>query len=317
MSSQSKEPKVAIITGASTGLGKATALLFAEKGIHIAICSKGKDAEADKAEKEALDAVIASIKKYNVDGYAMICDVSDPAAVESFINNTVNKFGRLDYGVNNAAVTGPQRPVNEYTPEEWDLVQNVNLKGVWLCMKYQINQMLKNNTAEHEGSRLIKDGDLVETINGQQIITEDGLIDRDVIIANNKPVKARGVIVNISSTSGLVGLDYGFASYSASKHGVIGLTKSAALEYAKKGIRINAVAPGPMLTEMYVNNYMNGAKKKGKEPKEVLKEHLLKNPMNHMSNPVEVAQAIYWLCTDEASFVAGVTLPVDGGRVAR
>jgi len=186
-------------------------------------------------------------------------DVSKAAEVEAMMKAAINSYGRLDYAINNAGVGGTLTRTDGRTEAGWDMVMSVNLKGVWLCMKYEIQAMLDNG---------------------------------------------RGSIVNIASAAGLIGFRYGSA-YAASKHGVVGLTRSAALEYARKGIRINAVCPGFTQTPMEEAN-----------PK-MLESTVHAIPMRRLGRPEEIAQAALWLCSDAAAFITGHALSVDGGTVVQ
>jgi len=244
--------KSAIVTGGSFGIGRATAIAFAERGANVAIVDNIED-------KETLDAITA------MGGKAIFikCDVSKAKEVELMVERTVAAFGRLDFAFNNAGIEGLTAPTADCTEENWDRVIGVNLKGPWLCMKYEIPQMLK---------------------------------------------QGKGSIVNCSSVAGLVGFP-GISAYVASKHGLAGLTKNAALEYAKMGLRINAVSPGVIKTPMI--DRFTGKKK------EVEQLFASQEPIGRLGEPSEVANAVIWLCSDAASFVTGVVMPVDGGWVAQ
>ncbi|MCI4444210.1 MAG: SDR family oxidoreductase [Lentimicrobium sp.] len=244
--------KVALVTGGSSGIGRATALAFARKGAKIVI--------ADWAESQE---TIDIIENLGGDGIFVKCDVSKNADVKSLIEKIITTFGRLDYAFNNAGIEGSSAPTQDCSEENWDKTISVNLKGIWLCMKYEIPEMLK---------------------------------------------KGKGVIVNCSSVAGLVGFQ-GLPAYVASKHGVIGLTKTAALENAKRGIRVNAVCPGVIQTPMI-------DRLTGKE-KESIEQFTGLEPVGRFGKPEEIANAVLWLCSDEASFVTGIAMPVDGGFVAQ
>ncbi len=245
------ENKVAIVTGGSFGIGKATAIAFAKRGAKVVIV----DWIADDATLKAIQA----------DGGSAIfvkCDVSKPKEVSDMIKKTVDTYGRLDFAVNNAGIEGSTAPTHECTEENWDKTIDINLKGIWLCMKHEIAQMLK---------------------------------------------QGKGAIVNTASVAGLIGFP-GLPAYVVSKHGVVGLTKTAALENAKRGIRINAVCPGVIRTPMVDRTT-------GKD-KAVEKKYEDMVPVGRMGEPEEVAEAIIWLCSDAASFVTGDALAVDGGWIA-
>jgi len=242
--------KVVLVTGGASGIGRATALVFARERARIVVADLVSEGGEDTARL---------IKETGTDAIFVKCDVSKAADVEVMVKKAVDTYGRLDCAFNNAGF-GVIKSTVDCTEEEWDHVISVNLKGVWLCMKYEIIQMLK------QGS---------------------------------------GVIVNTSSVLGLIGTkDY--APYIASKHGVVGLTKAAALDYAQDGIRVNAVCPGSVLTPMF-------------EP--ILADPQLKDsiekmhPLGRFAKPEEIAEAVLWLCSDAASFVTGVAFPVDGGVV--
>jgi NAD(P)-dependent dehydrogenase (short-subunit alcohol dehydrogenase family) len=244
--------KVALITGGSSGIGRATALAFAKKGAKVVI--------ADWIEnQETMD----SIKNLGGDVLFIKCDVSKSGDVKTLIEKTIATFGRLDFAFNNAGIEGILAPTQECSEENWDKTIGVNLKGIWLCMKLEIPEMLK---------------------------------------------KGKGVIVNCSSVAGIVGFS-GLPAYVASKHGVIGLTKTAALECAKLGIRVNAVCPGVIKTPMI--DRLTGNKKESEEQFENME------PVGRFGQPEEIANAVIWLCSDEASFVTGIAMPVDGGFVAQ
>ncbi|MBA4054475.1 MAG: short chain dehydrogenase [Marivirga sp.] len=245
------ENKVAIVTGGSFGIGKATAKAFAKRGAKVVIADWVED--------------YSTLKEIQNDGGSALfvkCDISKPSDVTALISKTMETFGRLDIAVNNAGIEGATAPTHECTEENWDKTININLKGVWLCMKQEIPPMLK---------------------------------------------AGKGAIVNIASIAGLVGF-VGLPAYVVSKHGIVGLTKTAALEYAKQGIRVNAVCPGVIRTPMVDRTT-------GKD-KAVEKKFEEMEPVGRMGEPEEVAEAIVWLCSDAASFVTGHALAVDGGWIA-
>lgn len=246
--------KVAIITGAGSGIGRACALAFSKEGIKVVVA----DVLADQGNE-----TVELIKKSGGEALFAETDVSKAAQVEALVNKTLESYGRLDYGVNNAGIEGAQAPTADCTEENWDRVISINLKGVWLCMKYQIPQILK---------------------------------------------QGGGAIVNVASIAGLVGFT-NIPAYCASKGGILQLTRTAALEYAKNKVRINAVCPGVIKTAM-VERFTGG------KP-EVEAQFAAGEPIGRLGQPEEIASAVLWLCSDGASFVTGHPLVVDGGWVAQ
>jgi NAD(P)-dependent dehydrogenase (short-subunit alcohol dehydrogenase family) len=242
--------QVALVTGASSGMGLASAKGFAESGAAVVMVDRNA---------ERLNGAAETLKVAGHKILAIVCDVTDEAQAKAAIDRTVAEFGRLDMAYNNAGILGPMGEMSDETAEEFDQTQAVNLRGIWTFMKHELLQMKK------QGS---------------------------------------GAIVNCSSLGGLVGLP-GRAAYHASKHGVIGMTKSAALDVAAKGIRINAVCPGCVDTPM--GDEIDPA---------AMKEFLKLQPIGRMGTPEEVAAAVLWLCSPASSFILGVALPVDGGFVA-
>ncbi len=248
------EGKVALVTGASSGIGRATALAFAREGAKVVVA----DVQVEGGEETE-----QMINEAGGEAIFVMTDVSNAAEVERLINRAVKTYGRLDCAHNNAGIEGVTALTAECTEENWDRTININLKGVWLCMKYEIPQMLK------QGS---------------------------------------GAIVNTASVAGLVGFQ-GSPAYCASKGGIIQLTRAAALEYAAKGIRINAVCPGVIRTPMVER--VTGGKP------EVEAQFAALEPVGRMGTPEEIAEAVVWLCSDAASFVTGHPMVVDGGLVAQ
>jgi NAD(P)-dependent dehydrogenase (short-subunit alcohol dehydrogenase family) len=248
------ESKVALVTGAASGMGLATARAFAEAGAAVALA----DVNEDAAQSAVKDLVGTGYKAIGIR-----CDVADEAQVKAMVERTVSTFGRLDVAFNNAGVQSPLAETADASGEEFDRVNAINLRGVWSCMKYELIQM------REQGS---------------------------------------GAVVNCSSLGGLVGIA-GRGAYHASKHGVLGLTKSAALEYASRGIRINAVCPGTIETPMV-------AAMLSSEP-EAMKDIMKDQPIGRLGRPEEIAAAVLWLCSPGASFVIGHALVVDGGYTVR
>ena len=248
--SKELQNKVALITGGTTGIGRDTAILFAKEGAKV-VFSGRREVEGN----ETLNLVRAE----GGDALFVKSDASKSADLESLVQKTVEKFGRLDVAFNNAGIEGRWAPLVDQTEEDWDQVHNINLKGVWLSMKYEIRQMLKQGGG--------------------------------------------GTVVNMSSVAGLIGAaDAGV--YIASKHGVLGLTKSAAMEYAAHGIRVNAVCPAVIETPMAERAFADPI---------VNKKMLSLHPLGRFGKPMEVAQAVLWLCSERSSFSTGQCVGVDGG----
>jgi len=250
---RSFEGKVAVVTGAASGMGLVTARSFAEAGAAVVLADID-----EKAARTAVDDLIAAGHR----AIAVRCNVADEAEVAAMVDQTVEIFGRLDAAFNNAGIQSPAVETADASGAEFDRVIAVNLRGVWNCMKYELKQM------RQQGS---------------------------------------GAIVNCSSIGGLIGLP-GRAVYHAAKHGVLGLTKSAALEYASRGIRINAVCPGTVDTPMVSAMLAKEA--------DAMKEIMRDQPIGRLGRPEEIASAVLWLCSPGAGFVIGHALTVDGGFTA-
>jgi NAD(P)-dependent dehydrogenase (short-subunit alcohol dehydrogenase family) len=250
----SMQDRVAIVTGASAGIGRAAALAFAREGAYVAL----GDVQSDLGQE-----VVDEIESGGGKAMFVPTDVADEGDVRRLVDETVQHFGRLDYAFNNAGIEGTPAPTDECSDGNWDRTIAVNLTGVWRCMRAEIPRMLANGG---------------------------------------------GSIVNNSSVAGLVGFP-SIPAYVASKHGVIGLTKTAALEYAARGVRVNAVCPGVIDTEM-IDRFTGG-------DAAALADLTATEPIGRLGTPLEIADAVVWLCSDQASFVTGQALAVDGGFVAR
>jgi len=245
--------KVALVTGAASGIGRAAALLYSKHGADVVVSD---------VNEEGGQETIKLIRKNGGRAIFSKTDVSNPADCEAMVRKTMEAFGRLDYAFNNAGISGEQKPTADYSIEAWNQLIAINLSGVFYCMKYEIPAMLKNGG---------------------------------------------GAIVNMSSILGKVA----FASapaYTAAKHGVIGLTQNAAVEYGLLGIRVNAVGPGFIQTPMI----------SAIEQDPIMKQQSIAlHPIGRLGEPQEVAELVIWLSSDKASFVTGAYYPVDGGYLAR
>jgi NAD(P)-dependent dehydrogenase (short-subunit alcohol dehydrogenase family) len=246
--------KVALITGGGSGIGRATAMLFAREGAKVLVA----DYNADGGER-----VARAIKEAGGEAIFHAADVSNHKEVEAMVAKTVSTFGRLDCAFNNAGIEGEFSATPECTLENWQRVIAINLSGVFYCMKYEIPEMLKTGG---------------------------------------------GTIVNTSSICGLAGIA-NTSAYTAAKHGVAGLTKTAALEFSSKGIRVNAVCPGFIRTPMVARVMDRGSF----DEKAVIQTH----PINRLGQPEEIAETVLWLSSDASSFVSGVPMPVDGAYMAQ
>jgi NAD(P)-dependent dehydrogenase (short-subunit alcohol dehydrogenase family) len=249
------EGKVALVTGAASGLGLATAKAFAASGASVALADWNEEAVREAAEQ---------LTAQGHNAIAIRCDVADDAQVEAMVTRTLAAFGRLDAAYNNAGVQNVLAETADTTREDYDRVMGINLRGVWRCMKSELQHMR---------------------------------------------AEGQGAIVNCSSLGGLVGgAERGI--YHAAKHGVLGFTKSAALEYAPRGIRINAICPGLIWTPMADQMVAAGQG-------DALKAMEKSVPMGRVGRPEEIANAVLWLCSDAASYVTGQSISVDGGFVMR
>lgn len=245
------EGRVALVTGGGSGIGRQACLVFSREGAQVVVC----DVVLEGGEE-----TVSQIRQAGGQAMFIQADVAQAAEVEAVIARTVETYGRLDCAYNNAGIAGRTARVADDSEQNWDRVLSINLKGVWLCLKYEIAHMLT------QGS---------------------------------------GAIVNTASDAGLIGLRRAGA-YVASKHGVVGLTKTAALEYATSNIRVNAVCPGPIDTPM-----LRGASER------VIDAMATAQPNGRLGQPREIAEAAVWLCSDAASFVTGHPMPVDGGYLAQ
>jgi NAD(P)-dependent dehydrogenase (short-subunit alcohol dehydrogenase family) len=245
--------KVALVTGGTSGIGRETAMLFGKRGAKVVV--------AGRRETEG-EATVEVIRRAGGEALFVKTDVAQAADVKALIEKTVEAFGGLDCAFNNAGIEGNWLPIVEQSEADWDRTIDINLKGTWLCLKYELQQMLKQGRS--------------------------------------------GAIVNNSSVAGFIG-SYGTATYAASKHGVLGLTKAAALEVAKNGIRVNAVCPAVIETPM--------ADRLFGEP-EAHKMALGFHPIGRLGEPLEVAEAVLWMCSSAAGFMTGQSLVLDGGFLA-
>lgn len=245
--------KVALVTGSGSGIGRATAQRFAQAGAKVIV---------NDVNEAGADATVQLIRDAGGDATVVLADVTQASEVEALIAKAVEVYGRLDYAHNNAGI-GMFGPLIEQSEADFDRILAVNLKGVWLCMKYEISQFLRQGGG--------------------------------------------GAIVNTSSAGGLIGYP-GLTSYVASKFGVVGLTKASAIEWASSGIRINAICPGVTDTPL------TGREGLTQEMEDFL---IGLQPIRRFALPEEMANAAVWLCSDEASFVNGVALAIDGGRTAQ
>lgn len=242
--------KVAIITGSTAGIGEAVAEQLHEQGAKVVIVSRSSEQAKQKAKL---------LSSQGQQALGIGCDVSQPGQVQKMMDDVIKYFGRLDYAVNNAGLTGEHgKDITEQTVENWDNVIATSLSGIFYCLKYEIPQMMKSG----------------------------------------------GSIVNLSAVNGLVGIP-GLAPYTAAKHGIIGLTQTAALEFACKGIRINAVAPGYVQTP-----------RMSEFPENIVRSFTNSHPMKRMAKMQEIADFILFLLSDKSAFCTGGVYPIDGGYLA-
>jgi NAD(P)-dependent dehydrogenase (short-subunit alcohol dehydrogenase family) len=243
--------KVAFVTGAASGIGRATALAFARAGANVVVADIAEQGNQETARL---------IEEQGGRVLAVTCDVRRSEAVQAALNQAIETFGRLDFACNNAGVEQGPEPLADLAEDEWDRIVDTNLRGIFLCMKYEIPLILKQG----------------------------------------------GAIVNISSGAGVKG--FRGAAYVASKHGVVGITRSAALEYAQTNLRINAVCPGIINTPMM--DRFTGGTEEGRQGA------IAQEPVGRMGKPEEIAAAVLWQCSDVASFAVGQIMVVDGGQTA-
>jgi NAD(P)-dependent dehydrogenase (short-subunit alcohol dehydrogenase family) len=252
--SESFAGKVAFVTGAANGIGRAAALAFAREGAGVVAADLSEHGNQETARM---------IEEAGGHALAIKCDVSRDSDVETALEKTVETFGRLDFAFNNAGVEQPITPTAELTEEQWDRIVDINLRSVFLCMKHEIPLLLK---------------------------------------------QGGGAIVNTSSGAGVKGIA-GQAAYCAAKFGIVGLTKAAALDYAKSNIRVNVVCPGIIDTPMM--DRFSGGTPEGRE------RVIGQEPVGRMGKPEEIAAAVVWLCSDAAAFVIGHAMVIDGGQTVQ
>lgn len=243
--------KVALVTGGASGIGRASALAFAEAGARVVIADIAFEQGEETAEL---------IRQAGGEAVFVRSDVSSASDVEALIDRVVTTFGRLDCAHNNSGIEGVRAALHEYPAAVWERVLAVNLSGIWICLQHEIRQMIR---------------------------------------------QGNGAIVNTSSVAGLIGSGSGICAYNASKHGVLGLTRTAALEYAGHGIRVNAVCPGFVTTPM-ADRLLGG-------DSQLAARFASAHPLGRFGTPREVAEAVVWLCSDAAAYITGQALPIDGG----
>jgi len=245
--------RVAVITGAGSGIGRACALAFAREGARVVVSD---------VVVEGGNETVNLIKRANGEAAFVTCDVTQPQEIEALFNGVATQYGQLDCAVNNAGIGGTLAPTADYPLDNWRKVLDINLTAPWLCMKYEIQQMLKTG---------------------------------------------RGAIVNMASILGITGTAFSGA-YVAAKHGLVGATQTAALEYSKQGIRINAVCPGYIETPLLTNAGLDS---------QIMQNLVNLHPIGRLGKPEEVAELVLWLCSDASSFVTGTAMLVDGGYTAQ
>lgn len=246
--------KVVLVTGGSSGIGQATALAFAQMGAWVAILDANVDGGLN---------TVRLIEEAGGESIFFKCDVADPESIEKTMSSIVTNMGKIDHAFNNAGIEGESSNTTECTLSNWQRTMDINLRGIWLCMKHEIPIMVKNGG---------------------------------------------GAIVNCASIAGLVGFQNSPA-YTASKHGVIGLTKTAALEFAQKNVRVNAVCPGVIQTPMI--------DRIARRDPNIYNQLKASEPVGRLGKPDEIASSVLWLCSEQSSFVTGHSLVVDGGWVAQ
>ncbi len=245
--------KVALVTGAASGIGRSTAELYAREGAKVVV--------SDLNEQGGQETV-GLIRSAGGDAIFVKADVSDPAQVEALVRQTMDAYGRLDYACNNAGIAGESNPTADMSIEGWQKVIDINLSSVFYSMKYELEAMLQNGG---------------------------------------------GSIINMASILGQAGFA-GAPGYVAAKHGVVGLTRTAAVEYAPSGVRVNAIGPG------FISTPLIGELEEDKETNDML---VSLHPIGRLGKPEEIAELVIWLSSDKASFVTGAYYPVDGGYLAR
>jgi NAD(P)-dependent dehydrogenase (short-subunit alcohol dehydrogenase family) len=245
------DSKVVIVTGGGSGMGRDAAIAFAKEGANVVV--------ADIANG---DETVSQIKTAGGDAIFVRTDVSKDEDVKSMVARCVEVYGGLNYAYNNAGISGPFSPLTEFDPNAWENVLAVNLTGVFLCMRYQIPELMRCGG---------------------------------------------GAIVNMSSIAGIKGIKEVGCAYNASKHGVVGLTKNAALQYADKGVRVNVVCPSLIRTPLTENTFMRD--------EETARAVIALHPLGRAGEPGEVTSLVLWLCSNESSFITGAIIPVDGGAV--